>query len=142
MKEGTMSGESLSIEHVYRETCSNLRATDDISFKLMGIVPLLSGATFLTFFLKGEVVANAGSAVVTLSLFAALVRLGLFRWELRDIQTCIWLIERAKCLERIAVSGAPVPEKPGAPQGNRQGNRGEVDLFGDDRCLAVRSFYG
>jgi len=41
IKEGNMSGDALLAEHVYRETCSNIRATDDISFKLMGVVPLL-----------------------------------------------------------------------------------------------------
>jgi hypothetical protein len=35
----------LTTERVYAETCANIRATDDISFKLLGIVPLLSGAT-------------------------------------------------------------------------------------------------
>jgi hypothetical protein len=112
-----MSGDSLSAEDVYRETCSNIRATDDISFKLMGIVPLLSGATFLTFFLKGEAFAKAGPVVVALSLFAALVTLGLFRWELRNIQTCSWLIQRAKGLEKIVATEAQLPEKPKAPQG-------------------------
>ena len=49
--------------------------TDEISFKLLGIVPLLSGATLLTFFLKEQVAAEKVSLVITLSLFAALITL-------------------------------------------------------------------
>ena len=30
-----MTEDTLLAEHVYRETCSDIRATDDISFKLM-----------------------------------------------------------------------------------------------------------
>ena len=117
IKEGNMSGDALLAEHVYRETCSNIRATDDISFKLMGVVPLLSGATFLTFFLKEEVSPKAGPAIVMLSLFAASVTLGLFRWELRNIQTCSWLRRRAELLENIVVTEAQVPRQPLPPRG-------------------------
>jgi hypothetical protein len=112
-----MSGDVLLAEHVYRETCSNIRATDDISFKLMGIVPLLSGASFLTFFLKEKVPVEAGPVIVMLSLFAALVTLGLFRWELRNIQTCSWLKRRAEALENYVVTEARVPKQPKPPRG-------------------------
>ena len=112
-----MSGDSLLAEHVYRETCSNIRATDDISFKLMGVVPLLSGATFLTFFLKEDVSSKAGPAIVMLSLFAALITLGLFRWELRNIQTCSWLRRRAETLEGVIVTAAQIPKQPLPPRG-------------------------
>jgi len=82
--------DSLSADSVYRETCFNIRATDDISFKLMGTVPLLSGAAILTVFLKGPIQPGSGPVVVALSMFAAFVTLGLFRWELRNVQTCSW----------------------------------------------------
>jgi len=38
-------------------------------------------------------------AVVALSTLGAVVVLGLFRWELRNIQKCNWLISRAANLE-------------------------------------------
>ena len=63
----------LTPEHVYAETCANIRATDEISFKLLGIVPLLSGATLVTFFLKGPVAVEKAPLIITLSLFAALI---------------------------------------------------------------------
>jgi hypothetical protein len=94
-----MAGTGLSVERVYAETCSSIRATDDISFKLMGILPVLSGATFLTLFIKGPIPLGNGWLVVALSLFAALITLGLFRWELRNIQRCTWLSKRAEAME-------------------------------------------
>src|SRR6266487_1755543 len=102
-------------EHVYAETCANIRATDEISFKLLGIVPLLSGATLVTFFLKGPVAVEKAPLIITLSLFAALITLGLFRWELRNIQTCSWLRSRAEALERSIVASAKTPQQPKPP---------------------------
>jgi hypothetical protein len=81
----------------------------------MGIVPLLSGATFLTLFLKGKVPTETAPIIVTLSLFAALITLGLFRWELRNIQTCSWLRRRAELLESIVVTEARSPKQPPPP---------------------------
>ena len=104
----------LSADRVYAETCADIRATDDISFKLMGIVPLVSGATLLTFFLKEPISANKAALVVSLALFAALITLGLFRWALRNIQNCSWLKRRAEALENVivATSGATRQPKP------------------------------
>ena len=110
-----MAENVLSTERVYAETWANVRATDEISFKLLGIVPLLSGATLLTFFLKEQVAAEKAPLVITLSLFAALITLGLFRWELRNIQTCSWLRRRAEALERRVVASAEAPQQPKPP---------------------------
>ena len=105
--------DSLSADSVYRETCFNIRATDDISFKLMGTVPLLSGAAILTVFLKGPIEKGSGPVVVALSMFAAFITLGLFRWELRNIQTCSWHRRRIEALEsKVAV---PLPKQPTLP---------------------------
>jgi hypothetical protein len=102
----------LKAEHVYAQTCSDIRATDDISFKLMGVVPLVSGATLLTLFLKEPLSEKATTPVTAFALFAALITLGLFRWELRNIQNCKWLRDRAEALEGVAVGevrGRPEP---------------------------------
>jgi hypothetical protein len=82
-----------SVERVYAETCTNIRATDDVSFKLLGVVPLLSAAAMLAIFLKDfSFSAEKAPLVVFLSIFAALITLGIFRWELRNIQSCSWWI--------------------------------------------------
>lgn len=110
-----MPDTSLSVDRVYAEICSNIRSTDDISFKLMGSVPLLSGATLLTLFFKEPIPLAKGRLVVALSLFAAMITLGLLRWELRNIQRCTWLLKRAEALESAVP--ALVGKLPNAPHG-------------------------
>ena len=90
---------NVSIERVYSETLENIRATDEISFKLIGLAPLVSGVALLTFLLKGDVSTAFPTLVTFISIAAALVTLGLFRWELRNIQHCEWLRDRAQTLE-------------------------------------------
>ncbi len=113
-KEIHINEASLSVDRLYAETCTNIRATDEISFKLMGFVPLVSGAALLTLFLKEKIPSEKAPLVVALALFAALITLGLFRWELRNIQTCSCLRRRAEALEEALVktSGAPGQPKP------------------------------
>ncbi len=82
----------------YSEICTELRATDEISFKLLGLVPLVSGSGIFAALLEGKTLASP--AIDLLSLFGAVVTFGLFRWELRNIQTCNWLRDRASDIEK------------------------------------------
>jgi hypothetical protein len=106
-----MADPDLSRDRLYQEIRADIRATDEISFKLMGLVPLVSGAAFLTFFFEDKVRAQP-HVVVALSLFAALITLGLFRWELRNIQTCSWLLRRSEAMEEKATGIKPARPKP------------------------------
>ena len=112
-----MNETPLSVDRLYAETCTNIRATDEISFKLMGFVPLVSGAALLTLFLKESISSEKAPLVVALALFAALVTLGLFRWELRNIQTCSWLRRRAEALEETSVKTSAAASQPKPPLG-------------------------
>jgi hypothetical protein len=90
------------IRDAYKEICANIRNTDEISFKLLRIVPLASGVGAGALVLldkSGLLEAYAALAVIPLSLLGAVVTFGLFRWELRNIQRCLWLISRAAILE-------------------------------------------
>src|SRR5262249_3600420 len=78
-------------------------------------VPLVSGAALLTLFLKESIPSEKASLVVVLALFAALITLGLFRWELRNIQTCSWLRRRAEALEEALVKASGAPRQPKPP---------------------------
>lgn len=85
---------------VYEEICTNIRTSDDISFKLLGFVPLISGsgAAILT---VSKIWADTSSvAILLISIVASIVTFGLFKWELRNVQKCDWLIERAAEFER------------------------------------------
>jgi hypothetical protein len=90
--------------NLYKEICQNIRVTDEISFKLLGIVPISAGigSGALTVLEKSSLLTNSysGFIVLVLSIFGALITFGLFQWELRNIQRCKWLIARAAMLER------------------------------------------
>ena len=86
-----------SAEKRYEEICTSIRTTDEISFKLLGLVPLLSGAAIVTVS-KGDL--DQAPLLWLVSIFGAVVTFGLFRWELRNIQNCKWLACRAAEMER------------------------------------------
>jgi hypothetical protein len=99
---------ALESESVYKEICQNIRETDDISFKLLNLVPLGSslGGGVLTVLQKNTLLQPApppvtAAAIVLLSLAGAIIVFGLHKWELRNIQKCKWLIDRAADLETL-----------------------------------------
>jgi hypothetical protein len=94
----------LSEDRRFQELCAHLRTTDDISFKLLGLVPLVSAAGIATVFLKAE--PRLSAFVYFVSLFASTVTLAFFIWERRNIQTCKWLRDRAAELEASAIDGS------------------------------------
>jgi len=96
----------LNAESVYKEICQNIRETDAISFKLLNLVPLGStlGAGILALFQKSALLENApslviASAIVFLSLTGSVIVFGLYKWELRNIQKCKFLIDQAANIE-------------------------------------------
>jgi hypothetical protein len=97
---------------LYKEICINIRTTDDISFKLLGFVPAFAGsaAGALTLLEKSELLkAAAPGVVLALATVGLGATFGLFRWELRNVQKCNWLIDRAAELERYALSSGREP---------------------------------
>lgn len=83
--------------NVYTNLNTNIRFTDDISFKLLGLVPLFSGSGILVALLRSEYIWSP--AIYAMAAFGALITLGLFRWELRNIQICLWLIKCGGAME-------------------------------------------
>jgi hypothetical protein len=86
----------------YKEICTNIRASDDISFKILQATPIISalGSGTLTY-LQGPSQLNGrlAVAVIVFSVFGALITFGLFKFELRNIRKCKWLIACAVRLE-------------------------------------------
>lgn len=104
-------------ENYYTHLNANIRFTDDISFKLLGLVPLFSGSGILVALLKSEYIWSP--AIYGMAAFGALITFGLFRWELRNIQTCLWLIKCGKELEQTedATKSGQFYQRPDAPMG-------------------------
>jgi hypothetical protein len=86
-------------KQLYDQVCVNIRTTDDISFKLLGFVPLVSGVG-ISVLLSTNTGLSSLPVVVFIGLFGAVVTFGLHRWELKNITTCNWLIELGRDLER------------------------------------------
>lgn len=83
---------------IYREVCNNIRSTDEISFRLLGLVPLLSAAGIFGISLS-EAFASSPLAIV-ISFFAAIVTGALFMWEWRNLKSCRSYLGYAMLLEK------------------------------------------
>ena len=98
---------SLSIE-IYKEICNNIRVSDEISFKLLNIIPVLSGigSTGLIYLEKSGFLADYSGYVLTgFSICGGLITFGLYKWELRNVQKCNLLIKRAGDFESRLLRG-------------------------------------
>jgi hypothetical protein len=147
----------MSDDSVYLEICQNIRTTDDISFKLLGLVPLVSGAGIVVALLNSDLLWSP--AIYLIALLGAGITFGLFRWELKNILICNWLIHCAQAMEYRALQEEHVgqfyrrPEppslfqrKPGAKErGEKSGESEETggrrtsSFIGSLRRTSIRS---
>lgn len=94
-----MTADQLTKVKIYEAIQRGISETDGISFKLISLVPLVSGTALLTIVL-GE---TKKPILILLSLFAAAITLGIFWWELWNMRTCHWFINLAEKLEKEAI---------------------------------------
>ena len=117
MKKASNDTENLELpDRRWQEMCTHIRTTDEISFKLLGAVPLVSAAGIAASVLTTDV--RFTPVFVLFCLFAAGVTLALWIWERRNIQTCLWVRERAAKLEKQTFGDMPghfcaFPDAPG-----------------------------
>jgi phosphohistidine phosphatase SixA len=83
----------------YATICSSIKATDEISFKLLGFVPLVSGVGIFALVPAAKQPLSSGG-VALFALFAALITFSLYRWELRNVGICEWFRDRVADIER------------------------------------------
>lgn len=86
----------------YAEVCRSYERIDDFRAKLLGILPLVSGAGLFLLAGKNEVSADKvhnKELFVLLGVFGFVVTLGLLFYELRGIQRCIRLATVGAALE-------------------------------------------
>ncbi len=85
---------------LYELVCEQIEQTDKTSFRLLAAVPLAAAVGSGVLTLIEPKPSSVGGALVALSLVGLLITVGLFRWELRNIQKCNWLISRAALIEK------------------------------------------
>jgi hypothetical protein len=104
----------LSLSDLYTQAYTNMRATDEISLKLLAAIPFVSGVGISLLARKPTEAFPAGARLLV-SLFAAVVTFAIYRWERRNISTCKHYRDYAKGLEKeygISLTGQKPPKEP------------------------------
>jgi len=108
---------------IYSEVCTNIRTTDEISFRLLGLVPLVSAAGIFGISLNKEFATSPLAIVI--SFFAAIVTGALFMWEWRNLKSCRSYLNYAMLLEEhifykaLGELGEKVPQDKSTPVGDK-----------------------
>jgi hypothetical protein len=98
--EASTYARSLTVDKRYSEICSSVRAADGIRLKLLGLVPLVSGAVIFLLLAPGTQ-PNWSLRMVFIALFGAVVAFAIYRWEVRNLRLYGWLVARGAELERV-----------------------------------------
>jgi hypothetical protein len=83
----------------YEEVCKSHQAITDFRGRLLGLLPLASGAGILLLFDRQGVTPGT-TLLVAVGLFGAAVTLGLYFYERRGMVECLVLRKRGENLER------------------------------------------
>lgn len=105
------SDEQNNIRTAYNEICSRYRAIDDFRAKLLGFLPLASGAGIFLLLsgalAQDKIPALPRQFLLPIGVFGVIVTLGLYFYELRGIQYCTHLIAAGRTLEKkLEIPGA------------------------------------
>ena len=116
---------------LYSEILAAIRTTDDTSFKLLGLVPLVSGLANGGLTLLGKNGFDPLS-IALLSILGASITYCLFRWERRNIESCRHWWEKLKVVE-LQLGFSKLAGRPDAPvvNGRRWGKtEAETWIYG------------
>lgn len=93
-----------NLKTIYQELCQGYRAIDDFRSKLLGYLPLASGAGI--FLLISDAFTDATKRIFAesmlrpIGIFGLLVTIGLFLFEFHGIKKCSRLIDAGKVIEK------------------------------------------
>jgi len=95
-----------NLRTVYKELCSSYRAIDDFRTKLLGLLPLVTGAG-LFFLVTDKAKLDVSQPYFgPIGIFGFVITLGLFFYEFYGIKKCTSLITAGKELEKELEIGA------------------------------------
>lgn len=97
--EEETGGKRLDLALIYTQLCESYRAIDEFRAKLLGYLPLASGAGIFILVNDKAKVDAFRQFLPAVGLFGIVVTLGLFVFELFGIKKCGALIEAGKRLE-------------------------------------------
>lgn len=92
-----------ALRTAYQEVCKSYHAIADFRAKLLGLLPLASGAGIFLLLESSSDTSGGNFSqefFLGIGVFGLIVTLGLFVYELRGIQRCNGLIEVGKSLEK------------------------------------------
>jgi hypothetical protein len=90
-----------SPSRLYRACCEGARATDEISLKLLTALPVVTGVGVGLVLPDGSAGGAESARAVVVGLFGLLASFAVYRWELRNVQTCSLYLERAAQIEEM-----------------------------------------
>jgi hypothetical protein len=93
---------------LYQEVCNNYRTIDDYRTKLLGFLPLVSGAG-IYFLLNNSVTSLSGNSQTTafsqfllpIGIVGAIITLGIYIYDLRAIQIKVSLVKTGRDIEDL-----------------------------------------
>jgi hypothetical protein len=93
---------------LYTQVCESYRAIDDFRMKLLGLLPVATGAGVLALLNSGKVDLNASGSTLErmqqvlagVAIFGVAITLGLFAYELHGIKKCGRLIKIGARIEK------------------------------------------
>lgn len=91
----------MEIQSRYEQICTDIRFTDDISLKLLGFMPLVTGAGIFPVLFAGpdREVWQAAVLGAFVGLLGATMTFAIYRWEVRNLNFCKYLREQVAYLE-------------------------------------------
>lgn len=89
-----------NLRTVYSELCSSYRAIDDFRTKLLGFLPLATGAGIFFLVTDKAKIDFVQSYFLPMGAFGFVITLGLFFYEFYGIKKCTHLIRAGKELEK------------------------------------------
>jgi hypothetical protein len=130
-----------------RACCQEIRSTDEISLKLLAAVPVVTGVGIGLSIPGSHGNGDESARAIIVGLFGALASFAIYRWELRNIQTCGWYLACAAELEEkylVPRTGTgerldPPHRRPAPPALNVAGRR--IPAGGIGKTSAVHLLY-
>jgi hypothetical protein len=108
----TSSNKEAALTTAYQEVCNSYHAIDDVRMRLIGLLPLISGAG-IVILLRPEVLGLPAKYYPPIGLFGFVVTLGLLLFEVRGVQQCYFLIALGKEIEKsLCITEAQFTRRP------------------------------